>query len=89
MARPPRGSDFAAALCFAVALHDLGRTRAERDALAAEIATRPAMRYPWCRALAAELRGIRRPRRVERSFARRAKAWRSVESRQVPGIARP
>ncbi|HEX6054114.1 MAG TPA: hypothetical protein VFZ21_32815 [Gemmatimonadaceae bacterium] len=84
MARPPRGSDFAAALRFAVALHDLGRTRAERDALAAQIATQPAMRYPWCRVLGAELRGTTRLKRVGPTFASKRFIRPARQSRSVP-----
>ena len=56
MARPPRGEDFTEALRMAVTLHGIGRTRAERDALAAAISVQPSVRYRWCRRLAAELR---------------------------------
>jgi len=78
MARPPRGPDFAEALRVAVSLHDAGRTRAERDALAAAISAQPAVRCPWCRVLAAELRAASRPKRVERVFAskQRVRSWR-------------
>lgn len=68
MAHPPRGDGFKDALRIAVALHDLGRTRAERDALAAALSAQPSVRDVWCRRLAAELRAAGRPKRVERTF---------------------
>ena len=68
IARPPRGDDVNEALRTAVALYDLGRTRAERDALAAALSMQPAVKNGWCRALAAELRAVSRPKRIERTF---------------------
>ena len=68
MERPPRGADFNEALRIAVVLHDLGRSRTERDALAAAISVQPSVRHTWCRTLAAELRAASRPKRVERTF---------------------
>ena len=78
MARPPRGDDFTEALRVAVALHDIGRTRAERDLLAAAISVQPSVREAWCRRLAAELRAASRPKRIERVFAskQRVRSWR-------------
>ena len=78
MMRPPRGADFTEALRVAVALHDLGRTRAERDALAAALSVQPAVQHAWCRTLAAELRAVSRPKRIERTFAskHRVRSWR-------------
>jgi len=69
MERPPRGEDFKEALRTAVALHALGRTRAERDALAAALSVQPSVRDAWCRRLAAELRAAGRPKQIERTFA--------------------
>jgi len=78
MERPPRGADFIEALRIAVALHDLGRSRTERDALAAAISAQPAVRDAWCRTLAAELRAASRPKRIERTFGskQRVRSWR-------------
>jgi hypothetical protein len=68
MARPPRGPQHAEGLRLAVALHNAGRSSAERDALAGTIAGQPAIRHRWCRTLVSELRSAARPRRIERSF---------------------
>ena len=69
MACPPREREHIHALRMAVALYQAGRSRRERDALAAELATQPAMRHAWCRLLASEIRSAGRLRRVERTFA--------------------
>jgi hypothetical protein len=69
MALPPREPERNEALRLARALYDAGRSRAECDALAAEVSRQPAMQHPWCRALTAELRAAGRPRQIERSFA--------------------
>ena len=74
MERPPRGADFNEALRIAVALHELGRSRSERDALAAAISMQPAVRHAWCRTLAAELRAASRPNRIERTFGSKQRA---------------
>jgi hypothetical protein len=78
MARPPRGPRHTEALDLALALHKAGRSRTERDALAAAIAEQPSMRHVWCRALASELRAASRPKRVERLFGskQRVRSWR-------------
>ena len=87
MARPPRGEDFTGALRMAVTLHGIGRTRAERDALAAAISVQPSVRHRWCRRLAAELRLASRPRPVERPFAskRQVQSWRRNTRPATPG----
>jgi hypothetical protein len=69
MAQPPRDDRHLDGLRRAVALHAAGRTRAERDALAATLSEHPAIRHVWCRVLAAELRRVSRPKRIERTFA--------------------
>ena len=74
MVRPPRGADFNEALRIAVALHELGRSRSELDALAAAISMQPAVRHAWCRTLAAELRAASRPNRNERTFGSKQRA---------------
>ena len=86
MARPPRGPTHMAALRLALALHDAGRTREERDALAAAMAEQPAMRHAWCRVLAAELRAVSRPKRVERAFGskQRVRSWRRHVRPRLP-----
>jgi hypothetical protein len=78
MMQPPRGDGVSEALRVAVALHDLGRTRAERDALAAALSVQPAVQHAWCRTLAAELRAVSRPKRIERTFGskQRVRSWR-------------
>lgn len=78
IARPPRGDEVKAALQIAVALYDLGRTRAERDALAATLSAQPAVQHTWCRTLVAELRAVSRPKRIERTFGskQRRRSWR-------------
>ena len=78
MARPPRGPRHTEALDLALALHEAGRSRGERDALAAAIAEQPSMRQAWCRVLASELRAASRPKRVERLFSskQRVRSWR-------------
>lgn len=57
MQRPPREPDHVAALRLAVGVYNAGRTRGEREALAALIAAEPSMRHSWCRALVGELKG--------------------------------
>jgi len=49
--------------------------------VAAAISAQPAVRYPWCRVLAAELRAASRPKRVERVFASKqlVRSWRRHE----------
>lgn len=86
MARPPRGPRHTEALELALALHEAGQSRSERDALAAAIAGQPAMRHVWCRAVTSELRAASRPKRVERLFSskQRVRSWR----RHVRGGAR-
>ena len=69
MAHPPRDDRHLDGLRRAVALHAAGRTRVERDALAATLSEQPAIRHVWCRVLAAELRRVSRPKRIERTFA--------------------
>jgi len=78
MARPPRGPRYTEALDLALALHEAGRSRSERDALAAAIAEQPSTRQVWCRVLASELRAASRPKRVERLFSskQRVRSWR-------------
>jgi hypothetical protein len=56
MARPPRGPEYAEALGLALALHDAGARRDERESLAALLAKEEAMRYAWLRALVLELK---------------------------------
>ena len=68
MARPPRGPQHAEGLRIALTMHNAARSSAERDALAASIATQPAIRHRWCRTLVSELRSVARPKRIERSF---------------------
>jgi len=77
MARPPRDDKHLEGLRQAVALYEAGRSRAERDALAAAITEQPSIRYAWCRTLAAELRAASRPKRVERAFGSkwRVRSW--------------
>ncbi|HVG44587.1 MAG TPA: hypothetical protein VM890_07650 [Longimicrobium sp.] len=53
---PPRDSWSIEALRFALALHERGRERAERERLAAALAARPEMRNAWLRRLVLELR---------------------------------
>jgi len=69
MTRPPREERHIDGLRRALALYEAGRTRTERDALAAALSDQPAIRHVWCRVLAAELRAASRPKRVERVFA--------------------
>jgi len=78
MAHPPREDRHLDGLRRALALHETGRTRAERDALAAALSDQPAIREVWCRVLAAELRAASRPKRIERTFASklRVRSWR-------------
>ena len=57
MERPPRDASHAEALGVAHAMYVAGRSRAEREAMAASLAAQVAVREPWCRALIAELRG--------------------------------
>ncbi len=78
MARPPRGPRHAEALRLALDLYEAGRSRIERDALAAAIAKQPAVRHVWCRVLASEFRAVSRPKRVERLFSskQRVRSWR-------------
>ena len=78
MLRPPRGDGVKDALRVAVRLHDLGHSRAERDAIAAILAAQPSFRNAWCRTLAAELRAASRPKRIERTFGskQRVRSWR-------------
>jgi hypothetical protein len=78
MARPPRESEHREALRGALAIHNAGRTRVERDALAAELSQQPSVRHVWCRVLAAELRAASRRKRVERSFGSKqhVRSWR-------------
>ena len=83
MARPPRGPEYAAALRLASALHELGRSRVEREELAGEIAAQHAMREPWCRALTSELRSKARRKRVGYTLASKRLA-RSRNSRYLP-----
>ena len=85
MARPPRGPRHTDALDLALALHEAGRSRSERDALAAEIAEQPSMRHVWCRVLTSELRAASRPKRVERSFGskQRVRSWRRHVRREA------
>lgn len=85
MARPPRGPRHTEALGLALALHEAGRSRGERDALAAAIAEQPSMRHVWCRALTSELRAARRPKRVERLFSskQRVRSWRTHVRREA------
>jgi hypothetical protein len=77
MVRPPRDDKHLDALGHAVALYEAGRTRGERDALAAAIAQQPSIRQVWCRTLAAELRAASRPKRVEKAFGSkwRVRSW--------------
>jgi hypothetical protein len=58
MQRPPRAPEHAAALRLAVALYALGRTRAERVALARAIVAEGGMRHRALRTLASELRFV-------------------------------
>ena len=85
MARPPRGPRHTEALDLALALHEAGRSRSERDALAAAIAAQPSMRHVWCRVLTSELRAASRPRRAERWFSskQRVRSWRRHVQRGV------
>ena len=78
MAQPPREDRHLDGLRRALALHETGRTRAERDALAAALSEQPAFQHPWCRVLAAELRAASRPKRIERTFGSklRVRSWR-------------
>jgi hypothetical protein len=68
MTKPPRDPARGAALREASALYQRAQTRAERDALIAELAGLPCVRHSWCRGLLGELRAITRPKRVERAF---------------------
>jgi hypothetical protein len=86
MAKPPRDDKHTEAVRLARALYEAGRSRAERDALAAMLTELPAIRNVWCRVLAAELRAASRPKRVERVFAskHRARSWRRHVTRTRP-----
>ena len=53
---PPREKEKLEALRWALALHELARTRDERERFAAELAARPEMRNAWLRRLVLELR---------------------------------
>jgi len=53
---PPRDPEHVEALRFALALHERGRERAERERLAAALAARSEMRNAWLRRLVLELR---------------------------------
>jgi hypothetical protein len=53
---PPRDPEHVQALKFALAVHERGRERAERERLAAALAARPEMRNAWLRRLVLELR---------------------------------
>ena len=90
MARPPRESNHVEALRSALALFESGRTRAERDALAAALSEQPSIRHVWCRVLAAELRAASRPKRVERTFTskHRVRSWRRHVHRRTSFRAR-
>jgi hypothetical protein len=90
IARPPRDERHAEGLRLARALYEAGRSRAERDALAAALAELPAIRHDWCRVIAAELRAASRRRRIERCFAskQRVRSWRRHTSRRSTFSAR-
>jgi len=87
MAKPPRDEKHTEGVRLARALYEAGRSRAERDALAAMLTELPAIRQVWCRVLAAELRAASRPRRVERLFTSqyRARSWRRHVTRSRSG----
>lgn len=90
MARPPRGPRHTEALDLALALHEAGQSRSERDTLAAAIAEQPSMRHVWCRVLTSELRAASRPKRVERLFSskQRVRSWRRHVRREARFVCR-
>ncbi len=85
MARPPRDDRHLEGLRRALALYEAGRSRAERDALAAELSEQPSIRNVWCRVVAAELRSASRRKRVERAFGskQRVRSWRRHVHRRL------
>ncbi|MEM1180172.1 MAG: hypothetical protein AAGM22_17655 [Acidobacteriota bacterium] len=56
--QPPRGATHLAALRLALRLFDAGSDPAERRRFTEELSRQRAFRYPWCRKLISQLRGV-------------------------------